>query len=175
MNSQEDTFLDYNGHSIKRLVLNEKEVQIDQNSIKKNGKVPLGKEFLVPGENTAEVQFQGSYDKDGYGLNKWEFEGETIIYSQSEPYWGNRIYPIFDQPDLKGVVTFEIICPEKWEVLSHCFPLEKNSELEIDLGVDLPTQGFKRVSFPKSPLLPTYLFSIVIGDLKFERRELGNK
>lgn len=41
------------------------------------------------------------------------------MYIQSEPYWINRVFPVFDQPDLKGHMTFHFIAPKEQQIICN--------------------------------------------------------
>ena len=53
------------------------------------------------------VHFYNLYSDDGNGLVTYtDSEKQQYLYTQTEPYSGNRVCPLFDQPDLKA--TFEL-------------------------------------------------------------------
>ncbi len=39
---------------------------------------------------------------------------KQYLYTQFEPYFANRVFPLFDQPDLKAPLTLTLACPSDW-------------------------------------------------------------
>ena len=64
------------------------------------------------------------------------------LYSNLEPYDAHRIFPCFDQPDLKASFELTVETPEDWIVSSNT--MERDTS-----NVD----GRKSWAFPPSPLL----------------------
>lgn len=55
------------------------------------------------------------------------------MYVQSEPYWINRIFPLFDQPDLKGHMQFHFLAPDEWKIISNTSAqVEENVEEKVE-------------------------------------------
>jgi len=52
-------------------------------------------------------------------------DGKTYVYSTSEPYFGNRIFPMFDQPNIKA--TYHLVCcaPDDWTVITNNILMDK--------------------------------------------------
>jgi aminopeptidase N len=44
-----------------------------------------------------------------------DVDGKQYIYTQFEPYEANRVFPCFDQPDLKAKMRLYIISPNNWK------------------------------------------------------------
>ena len=110
---------------------------------------------------------------------------KQYLYTQFEPYYANRVFPIFDQPDLKAKMRLDVVCPLDWKkVLSneHAVVDMKPFNQEEYLAhirtnhaeiVKEFSEGFTggMTIFPESKLLPTYLFAFVAGayeELKLE-------
>ncbi len=86
----------------------------------KKGQIRLPPASLKIGWNEVFVKFSNSYYTDGNGLHTFEDSDQSqYIYCQSEPYWQNRVFPLFDQPDLKGSMQFHILAPAEWRVVSN--------------------------------------------------------
>lgn len=76
----------------------------------------------------------------------------ALIYTQGEPHWINRVFPVFDQPDLKATIKFNITAPSDWTVISTQSP-------EVtDAGTE--TRAW---DFPATPRLSSYLFTVIAG------------
>lgn len=86
----------------------------------KQGHLNILPALLKDGENTVKIHFSNIYNTDGNGLHSsLDAKGGQFMYIQSEPYWINRVFPIFDQPDLKGNLTFHFLAPSEWTIVSN--------------------------------------------------------
>jgi aminopeptidase N len=81
-------------------------------------------------------------------------DDKMYCYSTSEPYYANRIFPLFDQPNLKNSFSLSVNAPEDWTIISN----------EARTG-ELETQPDKTVTwkFAPTPRLSTYLYCICAG------------
>jgi aminopeptidase N len=109
---------------------------------------------LVQGPNRIEIAFSHPYSQNGNGLHAFKdpVDGETYVYTNFEPYAAHRMFPCFDQPDLKATFELTAEVPEHWQVVSN------TREQEIT-GVD----GRKSWQFPPSAPFSTYLFALHAG------------
>ena len=112
--------LDYSGKDLVRLLVNGKEVEARRS----DGFVWLEGGWLKEGENVLGVHYRTGYDNDGSGCCSFvDVDGKQYVYSLFEPYYANRMFPCFDQPDLKARMQLSIICPEHWKkVISNEAP-----------------------------------------------------
>lgn len=89
---------------------------------------------LKVGTNTVLVQYRNQYNNDGSGCVSFvDVDEKQYLYTQFEPYAANRVFPIFDQPDLKAKMNLGIMTPPDWKrVISNENPIlgmkEFNSE-----------------------------------------------
>ncbi|MDO6445507.1 aminopeptidase N [Colwellia sp. 1_MG-2023] len=135
------------------------------NSVKVNGKpvsftyekwfitVPAAE--LAEGKNTVTVDYQRPYATDGSGLHRFvdPENGEVYLYTDFEPYDANRLFPHFDQPDLKAKYTMQVTAPSHWKVITSV------RETAID------QQGENNVwNFPESAKFSSYIFSLHAGN-----------
>lgn len=92
---------------------------------------------------------------------------------------GNRVFPMFDQPDLKAKMELSIACPSEWEaVLSNEDQAPQNGNKFRSSPVCQVSQkvlkefqhklpnNYKVTNFLSTKLLPTYLFCFVVGPYK---------
>ena len=116
----DNVFVDYCGDAVELITLNGKE--IDPASVYEipKGRITLPKEELcVEGINTLHIKFSNRYYTDGNGIQTYtDVDGSQYLYTQSEAYWGNRVMPLFDQPDLKAKYVLHAATPVAWKVLS---------------------------------------------------------
>lgn len=178
----ENVFLNYNGKTLNTLKINGQTMQqdyLDKNL--KNGFLDLKPENLKIGQNIIEIKFSSEYNTDGNGLHSMlDTDGQQYIYVQTEPFYNNRVYPIFDQPDLKAKMKFHFIAPTDWSIVSNtayktkmvvsdylaCNSLKSEFEnillgnLYEDFSGNLEQTFYM---FNQTPLLSTYLFAFVGG------------
>jgi aminopeptidase N len=73
----------------------------------------LPKDHLKVGHNNVIVEYKTTYDNDGNGCVSFiDVDQKQYIYTQFEPYYANRVFPIFDQPDLKATMKLNILSPK---------------------------------------------------------------
>ncbi|MGH1468151.1 MAG: aminopeptidase N [Bdellovibrionales bacterium] len=115
-------FLDFNGKlssgkPVRSLAVNGKTVSKIRHEA---GQLHLPAKLLQKGPNTVKVEYTCNYDNDGAGLHKIEdpADGRTYLYTHFEPFDANRMFPCFDQPDLKARYTLEVDARDDWTVVS---------------------------------------------------------
>ena len=64
------------------------------------------------------ISYKGKYWNDGTGIHS-SIEGEgddakQYLYTQGESYHYNKVFPMFDQPNLKAKLNFQVHCPISW-------------------------------------------------------------
>ncbi|WP_444902513.1 aminopeptidase N [Microbulbifer sp. SSSA007] len=100
------------------------------------------------------VNYQHPYSNNGSGLHRFEDpkDGKVYMYTDFEPYDANRLFPHFDQPNLKARYTLDVTAPKDWVVISA----ERESRVE--------EQGeLKHWFFPQSQKFSSYIFSLHAG------------
>ncbi|MCM2278479.1 MAG: aminopeptidase N [Oligoflexia bacterium] len=112
---------------------------------------------LQPGTNRLELSFSRPYSGSAPGLHRFKDpqDGEVYVYSDLEPYAAHKVFPCFDQPDLKASFELTVEAPEGWQVVSNTVEREV-----VTVG------GRKSWAFPPSPLLSPYVFAIHAGPFK---------
>jgi aminopeptidase N len=110
--------------------------------------------FLQPA-NELFLELEAIYSKSGEGLHRFvdPADGEVYLYSQFEVADASRVFPCFDQPDLKANFTFTAIVPSHWEVISNK-PVDTISEIDADT---------MRWNFPPTQSLSPYFVAFVAG------------
>jgi len=105
-------------------------------------------------ENTLVIEVETSYSKTGEGLQKSvdPVENETYLYSQGETAHIRKMYPCFDQPNLKATFTLSVLAPQHWEVISN------NPVAEVRQDGDS-----KFWQFTTTPRISTYITALVAG------------
>jgi len=110
---------------------------------------------LTSGKTTVTVDYQRPYSTDGSGLHRFvdPENGEVYLYTDFEPYDANRLFPHFDQPDLKANYSMQVTAPKHWQIITSV--REDNIE----------EKGENKVwSFPASAKFASYIFSLHAGN-----------
>src|SRR5829696_7599780 len=109
-------FLDYRGRSIERFEINGREIEVDW----------AGYRLALPpdeldGHVTVRIVYVNAYDTTGDGFHRFvdPEDGEEYVYTNFEPYEAHRLFPCFDQPDIKGRYTVAVTAPASWEVVAN--------------------------------------------------------
>lgn len=117
MEIPKELVLDFKGKTLRRVIQNEEAVEVKH----LEGFLYLLPSKLEQGPNTIGVHYENKYDNDGSGcVNFVDTDGKQYISTQFAPYYANRVFPCFDQPDLKARMKLYVICPADWKkVLSN--------------------------------------------------------
>lgn len=110
---------------------------------------------LQAGKNSIEIAYERPYATDGSGLHRFvdPEDAEVYLYSNFEPYDANRLFPHFDQPDLKATYTLRVSAPPHLKVISST----RESKIE--------EHGAQKLwSFPTSAKFSSYVFSLHAGN-----------
>lgn len=104
--------------------------------------------------NTLVVDADFKYMHTGEGLHRSvdPADGKVYLYSQFEVPDARRVYPTFEQPDLKATFTFTVKAPKDWTVFSVS-PTPK-PEIEGD---------FATFYFAPTERISTYITAIIAG------------
>jgi aminopeptidase N len=118
-------------------------------------------------ENELVIELNGIYSNTGEGLQRSvdPVDDQVYIYSQGETAFIRKMYPCFDQPDLKATFTLTVIAPSHWQVISNNPVLEK-----IDLGDDK-----NRWHFKTTPRISTYITALIAGPYHFVQDQYVGK
>jgi len=154
----EPLFLDFRGQTIEHLEVNGTETEPNWN----------GYRLTLPGwllqeSNVVRVRYVNEFDRTGDGFHRFvdPEDGEEYVYTNFEPYEAHRLFPCFDQPDIKGHYTFTVTAPAEWLVLT-------NSPVEAS---DASDDGRTRHRFAQSELFSSYLVALVGGPYVARRVE----
>ncbi|HEX3630376.1 MAG TPA: aminopeptidase N, partial [Candidatus Dormibacteraeota bacterium] len=107
------------------------------------------------------------YGNIGAGLSKFRdpVDHKVYLHSQFETFSAHRVFPCFDQPDMKASFTFTVLAPSDWVVVSN------------NPGQAQPVAGrenIKRWTFGASPKMSTYLTAIMGGPFHGVRDRHGD-
>src|SRR5690606_33890946 len=104
------------------------------------------------------VAFERKFTNDGNGFFRFvdPQDGKVYTYTHLEPYNAHKVFPCFDQPDLKASYQIQAVVPPDWTVVT--------SVREADV-ID-QEDGRKLWIFPRSERFSTYVFSLHAGPYK---------
>ena len=105
-------------------------------------------------ENVLVVEVETPYSKTGEGLQKSvdPVDNEIYLYSQGETAHIRKMYPCFDQPNLKATFNLSVLAPQHWEVISNN-PVESIN----------PDGDSRLWQFTTTPRISTYITAVVAG------------
>ncbi|RDL38483.1 Metalloproteases (Zincins), catalytic [Venustampulla echinocandica] len=117
------------------------------------------------------IKFQGTINNDMAGFYRSRYtpavtpapsvpkdgDDHVMFSTQFESCDARRTFPCFDEPNLKATFDFEIELPEDQVALSN---MPEN-------GVRKSKDGFKVVSFERTPIMSTYLLAWAMGDFEY--------
>lgn len=145
--SSSETWVDFLGVAVDEVEVNgdARKVEWDGARIRLTG---------LAGENTVRIRARGRYSRSGEGLHRFTdpVDGAVYLYTQYEPADSRRVYPCFEQPDLKARWTFHITASGDGVILSGG---AETSRVDVDGGV--------RVSFAETPPLSSYVTAVAVG------------
>ncbi|MFS0867468.1 aminopeptidase N [Microbacterium sp. 179-B 1A2 NHS] len=145
--SADETWIDFLGEAVDEVEVNgvEQPVEWDGARIRVRG---LG------AENTVRVRARGRYSRSGEGLHRFvdPVDEAVYLYTQYEPADCRRVYPCFEQPDLKARWSFRVTAPAGWTVLSN---FAETGRADVEGGV--------AVEFAETPPLSSYITAVAAG------------
>jgi aminopeptidase N len=109
-----DLFIDFGPTSAAHATVDGRTVAIDSNA----ERIPL--RGLVPGPHVVEVSAQVDVASDGFGLQCWRdpLDGRAYVHAALQPWAAHRVFPCFDQPDLRATVQLTVRTPPDWVVIA---------------------------------------------------------
>ncbi|MET4157905.1 aminopeptidase N [Agromyces sp. PvR057] len=97
-----------------------------------------------------------AYTNTGEGLHRFvdPVDDAVYLYTEFAVAEANRVYAVFDQPDLKAAVRFTISAPSQWVVLSNAPTPEPVPSTTTDASV---------WAFETGPVISSYIVAIIAG------------
>ncbi|MBL6593067.1 MAG: aminopeptidase N, partial [Candidatus Aquiluna sp.] len=111
-----ETFIDAQTASVEKIVLNGQD--LDPKVFSDNTRITLP---ALESENELYIEATGKYSNSGEGLHRFvdPVDNEAYLYTQFEVPDSRRMFPVFEQPDLKATFEFHITAPSYWKVISN--------------------------------------------------------
>ncbi|MDG1819925.1 MAG: aminopeptidase N [Porticoccaceae bacterium] len=152
-----DLTIDFTNGSINQISINGKVSDYQYNGFF----ISIAEQQLVAGNNRIEINYSHPYSKDGAGLYYFKdpIDDRVYTYSDLEPYDANRIFPIFDQPNLKAKFTLSVDAPATWQVISA------NRETSITKNADRAVWQFPPTLPISSYIMPVHAGNYASFDL----------
>jgi aminopeptidase N len=151
-----DLYVDFQGGSIQSLSVNGAVLASEEVARRYDGlrlRLETG-ELRADGANRVEIAFAHAYSATGNGLHRFRdpVDARVYLYSNFEPYNANRMFPCFDQPDLKASYELSVEAPSEWQVIANAREREVESRA-----------GRSTWRFPESAVFSTYVFALHAG------------
>ncbi|MFV0463703.1 MAG: aminopeptidase N [Nostocoides sp.] len=150
------TFIDFIGDAVLRITLNGVDLPVAE--LVDDARITLPD---LAEHNELEIEATGRYMNTGEGLHRLvdPVDQEVYLYSQFEVSDARRMFPVFDQPDLKATYAFTVTAPDHWQVLS-------NSPSPTPTPV---RPGVARWEFPATERMSSYITALVAGPYEVRR------
>ncbi len=152
------TFLDHRGGGIERIEVNGEEIERPTGEYR----IPLPASALQA-RNVVRVTYEHEYDHTGDGFHQFvdPEDGSEYLYSNFEPYNAHRLFPCFDQPDLKASYELTVDAPSEWELIAN----------GPELGREELEGGRLRRRYAPAERFSSYLFALIAGPYHVVRDE----
>jgi len=117
---------------------------------------------LAPGRVEVVVEYEHAYDHTGDGFHRFvdPEDATEYVYSNFQPFEAHRLFPCFDQPDIKARYRLVVVAPGHWYVVSATRAVVE----------DLP-DGARRHRFAETPPFSSYLLPVIAGEWHVVREE----
>ena len=123
---------------------------------------PVNDHIVIPasalraGENSVDLTFNAGDE----ALNR----REDFLYALFVPDRAHFSLPLFDQPNLKGRVTWEVTVPEQWKVIANGPEASASTH-----------NGRTHFTFLETQPMPSYLFAVAAGVFERETAEINGR
>ncbi|PCJ18890.1 MAG: aminopeptidase N [Candidatus Cloacimonadota bacterium] len=146
-----EIILDSHQGEINKLLVNNIESKFEINDFK----LKIENTHLDKGLNSIYIEFKSPFDRNGVGFHRYldPVDNKEYHFSDLEPFECHKIFPCFDQPDLKAIFYLKVEVPKSFVVISNTPEIS-----------NIVKKDRRFVEFTKSQATSTYLFSVVCGD-----------
>ncbi len=153
----EPLFIDFRGREIRELSVNGRDVVPDL----RDNRLWLDPALLGPRMQVS-MSYSSDFDQAGDGFSRFvdPEDGEVYVHTNFQPFAAHRLFPCFDQPDLKAVFRLAVTTPEDWAVVSATHAVSSEAR-----------NGTRRHRFAESERFSTYLASLIAGPYHAVRGE----
>ncbi|MEO6789772.1 MAG: M1 family aminopeptidase, partial [Ornithinibacter sp.] len=157
-----ESFVDFIGASVEEIVVNG--TMLDPSEHVADGRVRL---TALAADNVVTIAGTGRYSRTGEGLHRFvdPVDEEVYLYSQFEVPDSRRMYPVFEQPDLKATFTFTVTAPAHWQVVSNSPTPEPEPAGE----------GTATWAFARTGRISSYITALVAGPYDVVRDSVATR
>ncbi|EPG66615.1 aminopeptidase N [Leptospira wolffii] len=154
--------VDFVSKKIEILWLNGKE---EKDYEKKDSYLLIPGNSLNEGKNELKIRYLNRFDHSGSGFHKFVDPADQAEYMHTdfEPFEAHRLFPSFDQPDLKADYELEVTGPSEWTYVHNTVPASETKNADK-----------KTIRFHKTKKFSTYLFSLIVGSYSVWEDKAGD-
>ena len=165
----ESTFIDLIADHVRSIELNGE--SLDPAEYFSDSRITLPN---LQSTNTLTVLSDQAYTNTGEGLHRFvdPVDGEIYLYSQFEVPDSRRMYPVFEQPDLKATFTFTVTAPARWKVVSNQPTPDPTPSGYAGDHSDRPGEEIATWKFGPTPIMSSYITALVCGPYAEARSQL---
>ena len=168
----ESTFVDFLGASVDSITLNGR--SLDPAAHYDGAQITLPD---LAADNEVVIEATGRFMNTGEGLHRFvdPVDDQVYLYTQFEVADARRMFPVFDQPDLKAQFAFTVTAPAHWQVIS-CQPTpEPTPAGERVLPGAQTATPIATWAFEPTPPLSSYVTALIAGPYEVARDELTTR
>lgn len=122
------------------------------NTSNKNDILTLTFESLPINDCVLTITYTSPITTEPIGIYSYIENNKTIITTQFEPTYANKMFPCFDHPNFKAIFNMEIVVPKDKLVLSNT-----DIKTQTNIGNNI------LYKFHPTPIMSTYLVALYIG------------
>lgn len=172
LSSTEGVFLDFFGE-IKKIFVNQKEILVKQ----EGNRIYFNDRDLIKGRNIIEINFVSFFSnpkmKEVKGLQfvTSDNNGGKKLVSNFEPFYAHRVFPCFDQPDLKSDFQIQLYTTKDLTVIGNSavdstrieeIPIFNHNRFDLSR---VKLRNRKLITFKEIKQIPPYQLMICGGNL----------
>ncbi|MHA7140829.1 aminopeptidase N [Arthrobacter sp. Sr33] len=158
------TFIDAVTKDVSRVTLNG--VELDPSEVSDGIRIQLPQ---LAAANELVIDADMFYMNTGEGLHRFvdPVDNEVYLYTQFEVPDSRRVFPVFEQPDLKATFSFTVTAPSHWDVISN-----SPTPVPVDAGSADDGVATSTWSFEPTGVLSSYVTALIAGPYQSVRSEL---
>ena len=155
-----DLVLDWQGEPLRDVTVNGTPVTLRA----VHDHVILPAALLHVGANTVTAAFTSKVAPTGTPLTVYKdpADGASYYYTLVVPADAHRLYPCFDQPDVRATFAWTLDLPGAWTAIANTQPTVAWLDAKAEAG-PATNPPRRRWTFPPSKPLPTYLAAFACG------------
>ncbi len=156
----EDLVLDWAGDMLEDVVLNGHEPE-PRDMRRVHDHIVFAGRHILPGRNRLTARFKARVATTGTPLTVYHDtkDNAEYLYTLVVPADAHRLFPCFDQPDLKAMFNLKLTTPADWTAVAN----ERLATPVKTLAAHALGKQRKLWDFQGTEPLPTYLFAFAAG------------